>query len=444
MLHEHIYQAIEELENRSISPSIVDKQYKDFDILIDLIADESSIEPHDIGITEAAYRDRIEGIITEISDSEKPVASFHTELDNLEDEIEDSHQEYTVLFPWNFTSTNVSGLDTPIQIRNLTIHRTSESRWNRYQQKAIDIGTFDQFLEELPTRRNHSKPFSYQKYWEVTLKAESPEFAVNRVSNAMEILLGKITFATYFGRVANANRRTNWKYGMTDLRHPLCHLVTQNDEFVHYYTAYDFTPRRRFTLSGSKKRDFNKIYPMIPIFDGEMDDIEEHLITAFGAYYSAMSEPKPSQSLLDYWRCLEVATLTQDENHSAGDPLKRARAAKRPQDIGISDNLIERLVQKRNRLVHKGGEIMITDGDLTHLKSLSEASIWFLMTDKSNYSYEEFEFFFEYGSKPANSILQAKTDRESRIREKNEEIEDRKEEIKQLNQIIEWLKLDED
>lgn len=260
----------------------------------------------------------------------------------------------------------------------------------------------------------------------------------------MEILLGKITFATYFGRITSVNRNTNWKYGITSLQRPLCHLVISNDEFVHYYTSFDFTPRRRFSLSGAKKRNFNSIYPMISSFDGRLDDIDQHLVTAFGAYYAAMSEPKSSQSLLDYWRCLEAATLTQDEDHSAGDPLKRARAARRPQNIEISDGLINRLVEKRNRLVHKAGEVMISDGDLTRLKSLSEASVWFLITEKDRYSLDEFRFFLEYGSKPENSILQAKAAREKQIHDMNDAIEKKEVEIGRLDQIIDWLEIAEE
>jgi hypothetical protein len=32
---------------------------------------------------------------------------------------------------------------------------------------------------------------------------------------------------------------------------------------------------------------------------------------------------------------------------------------------------------------------MITDGDLSRLKSLAETSIWFLMTEKENYSLDD-------------------------------------------------------
>ena len=87
MLHEYVPKAIEELENYSKAPDLVDKQYDDFDILVDLIADESKIEPRDIGITEAAYRDQIESIINNISNSENPVGDFHAELNNLEEAL---------------------------------------------------------------------------------------------------------------------------------------------------------------------------------------------------------------------------------------------------------------------------------------------------------------------------------------------------------------------
>lgn len=116
--------------------------------------------------------------------------------------------------------------------------------------------------------------------------------------------------------------------------------------------------------------------------------------------------------------------------------MKRGRAAVRPDDIEISDGRIERLVEKRNPLVHEGARVNISEGDLIHLKSLCEHSIWFLVTDRDKYSLNEFDFFFEYGAKPEESIKQAKQEREKQIQEK-------KEETNKIEQIIGWLNIEE-
>ncbi len=443
MLHKYILDAIDELENRSKKPSLINKQDEQFDVIIDLIAYETNIDLDKLRITEETYKQRLESIIGDIADSENPVDDFHSKLDKLEDEIGNTHHEYTILFPWKLSNFLGIDFERPIQIRGLTIERLPKSTWEEYVEEAKAKDTFNQFLEELPTQKERNSPFAYHKYWRITYEAGSQDYVMNKLTNAFQILMGKIIFSAHFGRISRKNRYTNWKYGITDLQHPLCYLILREGDYHRYYTSYDFTPRRRYSLQGRKKRNFNEIYPRTPDFTGDIDKVEQHLMTAFSAYHSGMSEPKPDQAFLNFWRCIEAATLTQDEDYSASDAPKRARAAMRPQRIGISDGRINRLVDKRNHLVHRGGHANITDGDITHLKSLSEASIWFLMTDKQNYSFEEFKFFFEYGAKSEGSIRQAKEQRESQITENKDEIQIKEEEISRIKQIMKWLEMED-
>ena len=441
MLHEYIHDAINELENRSKKPSIIDKQDEQFDVIIDLIAYETEIDLDKLRITEETYKQRLESIIGDIADSENPVDDFHSKLDKLEDEVANAHHEYTILFPWNLSNFLNMDFERPIEIQDLAIERLPRPTWKEYTKEAKDKDTFEQFLEELPTQKNRNSPFAFHKHWKVTYEAGSRDYVMNKLTGAFQILMGEIIFSAHFGRITHKNRRTNWKYGITHLEHPLCYLILREGDYQRYYTSYDFTPRRKFSLTGNARRNFNEIYPRTPDFNGDVDEIGQHLMTAFSAYYSGMSEPKPDQAFLNFWRCLEAATLTQDEEYSASNAPKRARAAMRPQRIEVSDGRIERLVDKRNQLVHRGGHANITEGDITHLKSLSEASIWFLMTDRQNYSFEEFKFFFEYGAKPEDSIRQAKEQRENQIEKNKEKIQTKEEEIGRIDQIMKWLEM---
>lgn len=436
MLQEYIPKAIEAQEESPRGNRLRSNRDDQFDILVDLIADESRIDPAELRITEENYKNRIKGIIRTIADADDPISEFHVELSEVEDEVKDRHREFTILFPWNFRSTNVSEFETPVEIRDLTFKRISRTYWDNYREEAEERDTFDVFLEELPRQQNRSSPFSLQKHWMVEYEAASREFAIDKVADTLELLSGKITLSAYTGFISDAYRNTNWKYGQTVLLPPLCYIVLEDDEYSRYYTSYNFTPRRKFSLLGRRKRRFNEYYPMLPDFKGDLNDIEERLVTALKAYYSAISEPASHQSFLDYWRCLEAATLTQDEDYSAEDPLKRGRAAVRPDDIEISDGRIERLVEKRNPLVHEGARVNISEGDLIHLKSLCEHSMWFLVTDRDKYSLNEFDFFFEYGAKQEESIIQAKHQREKQIHEKEQELD-------QIEQIMEWFSLED-
>jgi hypothetical protein len=220
-------------------------------------------------------------------------------------------------------------------------------------------------------------------------------------------------------------------------------LVIEDDDFLQYYTSYDFTPRRKFSFKLKSDERFNYYYPDLPKFTGDLCTIEEHLMTALSAYQSAMSEADPRQSFLEFWRCLEAATLTQDEDYSAEEPLKRGRAAARPERLEISDSRIKRQVDKRNTLVHKGGQAEITEGDLVHLKTLAESSIWFINQKRDEYSFNELEFLFEYGAKSDESLFQARREREKQISEKREIIDSKEREVELIEKLIEWYELEE-
>jgi|GEM_PF-5163276 len=175
-----------------------------------------------------------------------------------------------------------------------------------------------------------------------------------------------------------------------------------------------------------------------------MSELEEHLASALKSYFKAISEPDDDACLRHYWQCLEAVTLTQNENYGAADPLKRARATARPQlDFEINEDRIELLTDKRNSIIHEGGEQDVSEGDIQYLKTLADYSIYFLVTDSDKYSVEEFEQFYSFGSKSENSILQSKANREKEIREKEEQIDELETEIGSIEQIIEWLDLDE-
>lgn len=437
-LEDYLTEALAALEERD-DPSPF-QMYDDlYDVLVDLIAHKSRLDPESLRITEEEYKNNIEQILDTVSDTSDPTEIFHKEVDNLEKEIHSQYTEYELIFPINLRVRRLDGLDMPLNERDLTFQKIPKREWDRVEEIAKNESTFDQALNDFPTLSGpgQTSPFSNCQFWKVKYESASMKFAVNHAANVLGLLLGKIAFASYYDLRPHTTRQTTWKYGVTPLQYPICYLVLQNGEYKHYFTSYDYSPRWRDGLSKMHQRRFEDIYPKLPSFSGKLTETEQHLITAFQSYFQGMSEPEQIKSFLEFWRALEAATLTQDEQYKAEDPLKRGRAAMRPEQIHISDDRINRLVNKRNGLVHKGGDVNITDGDITHLKNLCESSLWFLVSERDDFSFREFRFFFEYGAKPIESILQAKVDRE-------EELEKAKAEIARLEQIIDWLKTEND
>ncbi|MDL0126179.1 hypothetical protein PNQ92_12275 [Halobacterium salinarum] len=443
-LHTYIREAIDEVEDRRGPTLPFHEEHDSFDVLIDLIVDETESTHHELRVSEDTYKSKIEEIIEDIVDSDDPIGDFDSQLDEVEEELRDELQEYRVLFPLNFVHSSAPGFDSKITIREVEFTRTSHRVWEEFQEEASEESYLDEFLEGFPTEEPQTNPLAHQYYWEVTYEAVEADYAINRIESALRVLLGKIAFASQAFLNRHTMRNTIWRYGTISLNDPLCFIVIQDDEFLTFYTSTDYTPRRRYSLSGNSQDRFEEVYPELPDFGGELSELEQHLASALKSYFQAISEPDDAARLRHYWQCLEAVTLTQDENYGAADPLKRARATARPQlDFEINEDRIELLTDKRNSIFHEGGEQNVSEGDIQYLKTLADYSIYFLATDLENYSIEEFEDFYYFGSKSEDSILQSKANREKEIREKEERIDELGTEIESIDQIIEWLDLDE-
>ena len=432
----YIRKAIDEIENRDRSSIPFFENHDSFDVLVDLIVDETESTLREMRVSEDTYKTKIEEIIEDIADTDDPIENFHSQLDEVEEELKDDLQEYRVLFPLNFAHSSAPGFDSRITIREVEFHRSHHRIWKKYQEEASEESHLDEFLEALPTEEPRTNPLAHQYYWEVTYEAGEVDYAINRIESAVKILLGKIAFASQAFLNKHNMRNTFWRYGTISLNEPLCYLVVQDDDFLTFYTSTDYTPRRRYSLSGNSQDRFEEVYPELPDFEGELSELEEHLASALKSYFQAISESDDDARLRHYWQCLEAVTLTRNEDYGAADPLKRARATARPElDFEINEDRIELLTDKRNSIIHEGGELNISEGDNQYLKMLADTSIYFLATDLDNYSIEEFEKFFYFGSKSEDSILQSKAHHERELQELETKIES-------IEQIIEWLDLD--
>lgn len=129
-------------------------------------------------MSEATYKSKVEEIIEDIADSDDPVGDFHSQLEEVEEELRDDLQEYRVLFPLNFAHSSAPGFDSRITIRDVEFQRTNHHSWERFQEEASEESHFDEFLEALPTEEPRTNPLALQYYWEVTYEAGEVDYAI--------------------------------------------------------------------------------------------------------------------------------------------------------------------------------------------------------------------------------------------------------------------------
>lgn len=69
MLHEYIFDALDALENRD-GQSRLRPEDDQFDVLVSIIADEISLDPDKLRISEEKFKREIESILEDVSDSD--------------------------------------------------------------------------------------------------------------------------------------------------------------------------------------------------------------------------------------------------------------------------------------------------------------------------------------------------------------------------------------
>lgn len=439
MVRDYILEATKCLENDNISiaPQELRSESGAFDTILNLIAyklEEFRLEHR---VSEPIFKDFLKEILLEIQDNEDPISQFYTELENVFENLDQT--TYNVAFPLNISHSKSEVFKLPITIREIEINQISEQKWRKKTNKAKEDREFEKFIEELPGRypylaQDNPISSSNNTFYETTYTASDPHYAVNQISSSVELLLGTVNFSMRYWRVKPIRMKsTTWKYGFSQLQSPLCYLVQENDTYIDYYPNQDRTPRTKVSLLGSKQERLDLIYPLIPDFQPPLSDLEEYLVSSFAAFQRAISDPIQDRAFLSLWQALESITLLGERSTDGSEKIiRRASAVGSPNysDIVLGDQ-IEQLADKRNKLVHTGKSVSITEGDINMLKILFDITMRFILEERNRYSVSDFQFLFEYGTE---NIDRLKFEKESYERE----IEEAQRKVSLLEDIQNW------
>lgn len=434
-LDELVPLAIAALGDQTPSTPLTKSRADKFDVVLEQVIEESALDPNELRISMEGLRMHVRSIFSDIEGEDDPLMAFRKKTGRLTHRIESEQEEYSIYFPIAFSEGASSGITFPLEIDKVTFRKYSRRGWNDKLANLPESATIESFLGQLPTLPHRESPLAGHKFWVATCMAVDREYAFNRTYTALQLLLGQINFSAYFDRLERAFRPGIWRYGLSPLMMPQCYILYKNNEYESSFTSSDYAPRHRFNLIGGKRRRFEAYFPEIPPISRDPDSIDSDLMSAFQSYQDGITEPDDTQAFLRFWNTLEAATLT-DANSPSREVLERASSILLPEFPEVSDGRIELLKQKRNLLVHGNGT-RIEESDVIHLKSLADRAIWFLITEKDNYSREDLIFLMRNGHK-------SPTDRANKRSAHQRKVTELEHELELLNQIDEWLDGSED
>lgn len=241
-----------------------------------------------------------------------------------------------------------------------------------------------------------------QTYWMMEYEAVDGEYALNRCTDALEYLLGKINFALATGQLEGMQFNSEvWNTRWMDLRLPFVYFIFEDHDYSYFSYSTDPTPREPLTLSAHKADRYETHFGALPKLTGDPSDMERRLVSGISSFQDAVTSTGIEDAFLKYWQALETLTFTEP-----GDST-RTVVERSSVPLGTTNFLRQsEVAEKRNKLVHTADPVEVTSEDTNTLKIMLERVVRVHVDNLENWGREEFVFYYENGNKSQNALDQ--------------------------------------
>ncbi|PTD94486.1 hypothetical protein C9439_02125 [archaeon SCG-AAA382B04] len=395
----YVINAIDCIDENSDEFKVSGKNNSIFRRLKDFLLDKSSFNLDKFRISDDIFKQKLNDILYEAKQDESPLNRFKEEINKLRKEIgQNGFSEFTILFPLNLEFSETLDPED-FSVMGHEIQFIPFQNRDKYFSDVQEYDDFCEFIEKCP---NNIK-FNSDNIWKFEFKAYNRGYALEKLEKLLKLLLGKINYSIYF------NTLYPWKFDKnvhpkrwSDLRLPFIYFIFEEGNYSNFLYNEDVTLRKDVKISSIKEEKYKEHYPNLSSlsYDG---DIEKKIISAFRAFQNGISEYRVEKAFLEFWRGLENLTFV-DEGSFTSDVVNRAKSIIEHKDPFFEDSL-DKLVDKRNDLVHEGLDVGISRRDLEMTKLLLEILIDFSIQFKDDLDKEEMSIFLKESlSKESNEV----------------------------------------
>lgn len=344
--------------------------------LVDLLseaADFDSLSPEYYRISfdrlSNLTQDAIEDIKSkEVSLPDNSQARIEWITDYIDSQL-DPPSDSTVLFPLNVSSD----LNWPnsFSVDNYSISQISDKEWmDQYHSRFRSNVDSKWDTAELPNSiyqddRQLSDKFTM---WKIeNIYARNRKYSVDLASDMIQYVLSKINFSHYQTKVSTRTVGSGMCSGrISELLGPYIFISDKNGVMELYYDN-KFIMRKPVDIEWNDDQNdrYNRLSNSFGLDSGFQGTINK----ALQAYDSGVTSSSNSDAFFNFWRGLEILTLTNDT-----EPLTRVveRASAMIQFDGPLpvDMVISQIRGKRNAYVHEAKTVHISDQDVRYTKML--------------------------------------------------------------------------
>lgn len=400
--------------------------------LAPIVLEGLNIDPDALRIRAEKLETELNNLILESKDKDNSPSHVEKNLKEFKDNLYNwGLVEYQVAFPLNFDRSDRELLPERIQLADVTFQRLPRSEWN------------DRFVPDLEQERPYTEPEAKLSgflercpndlsnhrftYWYSSYRARDAYYAVERVADRLEILLGLLNYSATFRRIQKfSSNHGPWPDRWVDLRDPFIYLLHSDDGFIKHHWSQDPTLRDPDSPHSAQKEVFEAIFDSTPTFE-ESRPLDGPLMNSIRAFQAAITEPNEREAFFEFWRGIEILTLTNEQD-SLSTVSDRASVLVKMNDDELGRIRRKRAREKRNSYVHEGAGLRITNADRNLLKSLHESLIDFYIDKRLEWGTREMRFALDQFTIDKGEIQQLRQNREFEL-----ELIDWFEEVAELN-----------
>ncbi|KZN22663.1 hypothetical protein A4G99_19630 [Haladaptatus sp. R4] len=364
-----------------------------------ILLEELALDPDNLRINAGRVESELSNLLLEAKHEANPAQYVETHLGEFKDDLyAKSLEKYVITFPLNFDRMKRDLIPDSIRVADVTFQRLRRGEWkDRFLPNSdadkpyyASENKLAQFLKRSPNDIDNHR-FTY---WFVEYNARDNLYAVNRVIDRLEILLGMLNFSSEFGKEQTySSSQGPWPDRWASLRQPFVYLLHSDDGYQTHYWSDDPSLQKPDKPHSSNGEVFETVFDSLPTFENEQP-LDGRLLNAFRAFQSAITEPEERESFFEFWRGVEILTLVE-RDEAMPNVVNRASALIEWDDPEIGRIRTDRCLNKRNAYVHEGAGLRVTVPDRNLVKTLLESLMNFYLERRTVWSVEDMRFVLD-------------------------------------------------
>lgn len=220
------------------------------DRLAPIIREGLDLSPNQFRISYMLLERKLNSLILEGKQSDNDASEYVSK--NLSEFREDLYakdlNKYQVAFFLNFNNKASDQTPDAIQISDVEFHRLSRGEWQSRFLPDLEKENLSRrerqlsdFLEKSP---NDITDTTFT-YWFATYRSRDESYAVDRVSDRLELLLAILNYSMTYNRIQTMSHNSGpWPDRWADLRSPFIYLLHSDEGFVCHFWSQDATFRK--------------------------------------------------------------------------------------------------------------------------------------------------------------------------------------------------------